>query len=281
VWLAAALFSTQTAFSHTDVEQQILDASKEIERSPADAKLYVRRGELFRVNGRWEAAIADLNKAEKLDPTIENIKYFKGKTYLESGKPEAALPHLEAFLQNQPKNPDGLRLRARALVKLGRVLEAAESFTRAIQSINEMQGAPQPDDYLERARALATAGDEHLPKAIQGLDEGIARLGNVAILQLEAMRYEIKRASYDAALQRLDLIAAQSRRKDPWLARRADILLQAGRNADALDTYIQTLEAIQSLPASRRATKASAELEAHVRASIEKLKSERGTDAHQ
>ena len=74
---------------------------------------------------------------------------------------------------------------------------------------------------------------------------------------------------YDAALARLERIAAQSPRKERWLARRGEILRQAGRTAESREAFGKALEAIQSLPSYHRSTKATVELENRVRAALE------------
>ena len=53
-----------------------------------------------------------------------------------------------------------------------------------------------------------------IDEALRGLDEGINQLGPVVTLQLLAIDLELRRKSYDAALTRLDLIAAESERKE-------------------------------------------------------------------
>jgi hypothetical protein len=91
--------------------------------------------------------------------------------------------------------------------------------------------------YIERAAAQAGAGGAGLEDAIRGLDTGIARLGPVVTLELAAADMEVLLGRYDAALSRIDRVAAQSGRKEPWLARTGAILEKAGRSEEALATY--------------------------------------------
>ena len=64
------------------------------------------------------------------------------------------------------------------------------------------------------------------------------------------------------------MVAAQSARKETWLARRADILARAGRTDQARSAYAAALTAIEALPAATRRTKAVAELEGRVRRAL-------------
>ena len=114
------------------------------------------------------------------------------------------------------------------------------------------------------------AAEEGVPvdEALRGLDEGLRRLGPLTTLQLFAIDFELANNRYEAALARLETITAQSPRKEPWLARRGEILEQAGRAAQARLAYEQALAAIESLPARHRTTEATAKLEAQIRAAL-------------
>ena len=94
------------------------------------------------------------------------------------------------------------------------------------------------------------------------------RLGPIVALQLFAIEIELAGKRYDAALARLETLAAQSPRKEAWLAHRGDILEQAGRAPEARLAYEQALAAIESLPARHRTTGATAKLEAEIRAAL-------------
>ena len=76
---------------------------------------------------------------------------------------------------------------------------------------------------------------------------------------------ELSRGRYERALERLERIAAQSPRKEPWLIRRGEILEQAGRTDEARAAYAGALEAIESLPSTRRWNRAAQRLEATAR----------------
>jgi len=84
-------------------------------------------------------------------------------------------------------------------------------------------------------------------------------------LQLPAIELELRRQNYDGALSRLDLIAAQSERKEAWLVRRGEILKLAGRDEEARAAFNAALVAIDSLPPARRQNKAVTALQVRAR----------------
>jgi predicted Zn-dependent protease len=212
----------------------------------------------------WDAALADLDQAATLDPHLSVVDLARGRTLLEANWPIFAKVALDRFLAKQPTHADGLVTRARVLVKLNQPVAAADDFTRAIANRPE----PEPYLFIERAQALVSIGDDKIDEALRGLEEGVKRLGPLVTLQLPAIELELKTKRYDAALARLETIAAQSPRKENWLARRAEILAQAGCPVEARAAQMAALAAIESLPPSRRQDKATLELEERLRTEL-------------
>lgn len=262
--LAAALLPWRVA-AHGDLHEQIQAVTEEIKKDPKNSELYFKRGELHRLHQEWDEAQADYDQALALNPGLTIIDFTRGRMFLEANWPHSAKISLDRFLRKQTNHVEGFIARARALVKLEKPLEAARDYTSAIRY------APtgRPELYIERAQALASAGEKHYQESLRGLDEGIAKLGPLVTLQLHAIDFELKRKSFDAALKRLDTIAAQSPRKETWLARRGEILQLAGRKEEARTAYEQALEALDSLPPSRRNVPAMAELKRRILAALE------------
>lgn len=262
--LASALLVSRPAAGHGDISHQIAALTRRIAREPANAGLHLARGELFRALEDHDAALRDYASAARLDPGMAAVDLCRGRLLLEAGRPEEARRFLERFLRRMPDHVEGRVTLARALVRLGHVRLAAESFTRAIAKAPR----PRPEYFLERARALAAEGDEHLESALRGLDEGIVALGPLLVLQLPAIEIELSRNRIDAALARLDTILLQAERKERWLTRRGEILERVGRCEEAREAYASALAALESLPPSRRGARAMRELEARLRAAI-------------
>lgn len=250
--------------AHGDLHDQIAALTKQIQTDPRNAELYLKRGQLHRAHGEWDPAMADFDQVATLDPRLTIVDLVRGKTLLDANWPVSAKVALDRFLAKQPKHADALATRARVLVKLNQPLAAAEDFTRAITHRPE----PEPDLFIERAQALAAAGDDKIDQALRGLDAGIKKLGPLVTLQFPAIELELKRKHYEAALARLETMAAQSPRKETWLARRAEILKLAGRLDEARAAQKAALAAIESLPPSRRQIKATLDLEARLRAEL-------------
>jgi tetratricopeptide (TPR) repeat protein len=267
--LLALGVSVSVLRAHQDIEIQIADVTRRIEAEPKNAELFVRLGELHRIHRDWSAAEKDYRRARKLEPELGDVDYFIGRMKLEAGLPKQAKKYLDRILAREPGHARALIARARVFAELGQPLDAAEEYTRGIAAYGETR--PDPSFYLERARLLEAAGPEQLESAIRGLDEGLERLGRPVTLQLYAIELEQKRGDADAALARLDRIAAGAGRQEPWLVRRGEILEQAGRVEEARAAYRAALAEIDKLPASRRGTRAASRLQAEAQAALERL----------
>lgn len=259
-WLV--LTTALPADAHEGLHEQIAEVSAKIKREPKNASLYLKRGELHRLHGSWQLALADYRRAEQLNPRLDEVKFGRGRMYFEAGRPGQAKVWLDRFLAARPDHVEALATRARVLVKLNRRLAAVNDYSQAIARL----ARPKPEYFIERAQALV--GEGRGDEALEGLDEGVKKLGPIVTLQVFAIELELSGKHYDAAISRLELIAAQSRRKESWLARRGEILLQAGRGDEAREAFKAALAAIESLPPYHRGTKATMELEGRVRAAM-------------
>lgn len=265
--LLLALFAPMRAGAHAELILQIEEVSKEIAKDPGNVELYLRRGSLRREHVEFELAHADFEKAYSLAPQLETIDLMRGRLFLDWGWPLSARACLDRFLAGHPKNVDGLVLRARALTRMSLRRAAVSDYDLALQLATE----PGPDLFVERAQLLMSEEREQWGEAVRGLDDGMRRLGPLVTLQLFAIDAELKLKNYDGALARVDKVAERSPRKETWLARRGEILVQAGRAAEARQAYESALAALQSLPPTRRNVPAMLELAKRIQRQIDTL----------
>jgi tetratricopeptide (TPR) repeat protein len=260
----AVLLAPAPVLAHGAFDARVAALSARIKEQPS-ADRYLERSVLYRGNGDLAAALADLEQAERLDPTRTDLGLHRGRLALDAGRPKEAVAPLQALLAETPNHPEANLALARALAELGQSRDAAAHYTRAIEA------APVaiPSHYLERADVLLVSGEPQV--ALNGLDEGLSRLGPVVALASRAIEIELAQGRVDAALVRLDRLASRASRQETWLARRAEILEDSGRRAEARAAYAEALSEIDRLPARRRATPAMAQLESRAREGVARL----------
>ncbi|HMF95666.1 MAG TPA: tetratricopeptide repeat protein [Vicinamibacterales bacterium] len=261
----ATLLGSGALVAHSELDEQIARLTAQIIRDPANADLLTRRAELYRIVRDYEKALGDLNRVRQLGSTNVDAELVRARVCLDTGNTGGAVEATTRVLSRQPQRIDAAILRGRARVRLGQIREAAADFTQALQQ------KPVPDFYIERARAIALLGTSGAEEAVRGLDDGIRRLGPIVTLELEAIKFELQMSRYDSALNRIDVLSAQTARKENWLARRGEILEAAGRLDDARRAYEAALAAARALPPWIRQNAASSALIERVRADVARL----------
>ena len=249
---------------HEGLDEQIAELTRRIVATPADTALYLRRSELHRLHRCPELALADVERAAKLDPDCAGLDLARGKALLDGGAPAEAEVALTRFLTLHGDDADGLLARARARVAGGKLAVADDDYARAIAALPE----PLPEHFAAHARVVAARGAEHWARALAILDAGQARIGINAALQAPAIELELVREQWDAAIARIDTLARQSERRETWLDQRGDVLARAGRREQAREAWRAALAALAQLPAKQRNTRAMLALQGSLDAKL-------------
>jgi predicted Zn-dependent protease len=125
-WLASAalvavavLVSPAPALAHGAYHARLAAVSARIEKQPC-ADHYLERSAQHREHGDLEAALADLEQAERLDPRRVDLGLHRGRLALAAGRPGEAVAPLEKLLAESPGHPEAHLALARALAELGR-----------------------------------------------------------------------------------------------------------------------------------------------------------------
>jgi tetratricopeptide (TPR) repeat protein len=245
------LLSARSLPAHPDGAEERATLDALIASTPDNADPYLRRAAHRADHREWAEAESDLQRAAQLEPESLKVRVVSGRIYLAAERLREARAQLDAAIALSPNEAEARVLRARVLARLGEIASAHTDYNLAIASLEE----PSPSLFLERA-ALPIAS----LAALRGLEEGIARLGPAAPLLERALTLELRLGRTDAALARLDALAANSERKENFLKRRGDLLSLAGRASEARAAYREALENLEALPAWLRDAPETAQL---------------------
>jgi tetratricopeptide (TPR) repeat protein len=243
------LFSIAVS-AHDGLHEQIVAVTEAIRKDANNAALYLKRAELYRLHAEWKNSERDFNRAEKLDAKLAVVNLGRGKLWLDAKQFSKAKSALEKFLAKEPKSFEGVLTMARICANLKQNAAAARYFTEAIA----LAPADSAEIYLERAETLASV--KKIDEALRGLDEGNEKFGNLVTLQTAAIDLEVKRRNFGAALLRLDKLTATMERKESFLLRRGEILLEAGKICDARTDFLVSKEAFGNLSSFRKNVRA-------------------------
>src|SRR2546425_7595530 len=103
------------------------------ERNPDSALLHLRTANAHRINRRYQEALAELKKAEALDPSVPSLYLELGLTYI--GLKDAA--DAQAAIEEEIRRHPGS---AEAHLTLGELLLLVRhNYPRALESIRRAQ----------------------------------------------------------------------------------------------------------------------------------------------
>jgi hypothetical protein len=192
----------RVALAHEEPAVPIDQLSQRIAADPADAMLWLARGEYRRIAGDFAGARADYDEAAKRAPSLPGLTLGRASLALDAGDPREARRLLDAALEQHPGDPNALLLRSRALIALRERQAAIADLSALIAAAPR----PDPDLCLERARLQVFAGDP--AGALGGLDEARAKLGAVPSLELYAIDLELAADRPVEARRRLEVLAS-------------------------------------------------------------------------
>jgi tetratricopeptide (TPR) repeat protein len=232
------------AYVGLDELTNALDA--EVALHPDDAELRLQRARVLLLTRQWRAALAELDAAASrgADPAV--VGTTRGRVLLEAGKARAARVELDRVLRRHPAAYDALFERGRACLALGDAQQAAADFGHALERLE----TPRPEHVMARRDALVALGRR--ADAVQALDEGMARIGHVASLELAAIDLESEMGLHASALRRIDRLLAAMPQNPAWVAVRAELLQRTGRADEARADYARALGMIDARPREER-----------------------------
>ncbi len=245
VWV---LFFVAPASAHEGLDPEIQEITEQLAKNPNDVDLLITRAWNYRKNGKFINALADIDRANRLDPGNQEILLERGLTLSALRRDVEAEVVLDRFLdEGAAKVSGGIAARIlgttsarisertsdknllltalveRAYVhsRMNKVDMAIEDFTSAITV------RPLTPLYLSRGKLQESLGQFDL--AANGYREGLARVGNALQLKKGLIRVSIKRQQFDYALKLVDQELARASVKTAWYLRRAEILDMMGQ----------------------------------------------------
>ena len=232
-----------------------------VARNPSDPALRLEQALAFEAAGRWEQALAALERALALGADPDEVSGLRARVLLAAGRADDAKRELDALIARRPDAPGPYYQRGLALVRLGRPAEAAVDLEKAIATLPRVT----PEDVFAWRDALLAAGKP--ADAVRALDRGMLRVGHVPSLELAAIDLDAALGRHADALGRIDRLIAQNPRNPAWIARRGELLERTGATSEARAAYTKALAMIEARPAARRSHR-TADLERRLRAAL-------------
>ena len=162
---ATALIALLYDWDYRQAEQE---SRKALTINPSYATAYSILGRTHAASGRFEDAIAELDRARQLDPLSSGISTALGAVYLQSRELARARDQYRSVLREEPKNTNALGGLAAVLIELGNAGEAIGELERAV--------ALNPDDTGNMADLARAYGLTKQTSKAAALIDGMLRL---------------------------------------------------------------------------------------------------------
>ena len=235
--LCLALLPANNTQAHGSLHDVIERKSRQIEQNPDDALALFERGMLYQKHGETGLALSDFHRALQLEPGYHVCHLPLSELYLKSGRVRKALYHIGLLIEKEPDNPFAYEARAAVYRAMGWKARAVADLRRVIALKND--DAIRPEDYIRLSDAVLKGSPSHYGEAIGVLEAGLRRLGNIISIQSRILELELESNRCAAALERIDRIMAPLKRKEKWLAKKAQILERNGQPEEAFEAYRQ------------------------------------------
>ena len=270
--LLALLVIALPVAAHDDLAERVSRLDAALAAHPDEPALWLQRASLRTAEGDAEGALADLERATGAGAEPGALQRARGMALLAADRTSDAAAALASALESRPDDAFTRAARARALETCGRGHDAAAEYARALSDAPDASAAP--DWVLGRARSLTSGSAPDFDAALRALEEGSILIGRVPAFEQAALGLELRAGRLEAALARLDRMAAAAPRPEGFLVQRGEILEAARRSHQARAAYAAALEAMEELSPQRRGTPAVTRLAQRARDGVARTQGE-------
>ena len=235
-----------TLLAHGGYHERIEYLTAAVTTDPSDPRVHFELANLHGQHGDLQLSLRELDRVDALAPQQFLTDLSRGEALFLAGKFAEAKEALDREIGSHPECARAYLLRARVEERLGHEAISLANYRQALQ----FTLAPDPDLVQEVATALATHDGEQ--EAAQVLATGIEKLGRVPALVLRAIDLEIASQHFDRALQLIEECRLTAPRPEPWMARRAGVLAQAGQMEESRAAWEALARHLDSLPDQER-----------------------------
>jgi len=240
-----ALLFLFIGLSHGDVDQRILEKTNQLALHPLDPQLHMERGELYLIHEEYQNALSDFSFC--VDHDFKNVRVYMGmsKSYLYLDNPNDALILVEKALTLDPYQLTTLELKATILSQLGRDCDAAITMELLLTTTTN----PSPILFLETSSYLESCNEPGSAlKAIQVLEDGINRLGEINVLQKRLVTLYMRSKQFDEAIRVQTSVIENSKLKIRPYFERAQMYVELQSEDLAKEDLTTALSLMDELP---------------------------------
>lgn len=247
-WFGVLMAVCKAALGHPEIDLQIQEASQQITQYPANADLYLKRGELYRRHSDLGLAREDLEKARTLEPSHRLLNWYEGRVALDARDFPVANQKFSLYIESEPAHAPVFYLRGMARDGLGQYLFAAEDYARSIG----LSKNPAPALFRSQALSLIAANDWQASGHI--INAGLSRYPREVSLLGIAVELSLIRQDTHQALAYFTRLPERLRSLPQWRFRKAVWHCVSGEQEAAADVFRSLVAPTEPQQVSRTGT---------------------------
>jgi tetratricopeptide (TPR) repeat protein len=248
--MCGVLLPSLPLFAHQDLLLQIGQLDGQISKEPQNTELLIRRGDLYRRHGDWDAAEIDFQRVRQLSSGHPSIDWYEGRLLVAAGQIEEGIVLLTRFLVQNNHHSGAYRVRAEGRWNLQQALLAAQDYQLAINNSER----PSPSLYRSLVLSLAAAGADHADEAIAAVNDGLSHFaGEISLLGLGADLSLSQKYTPQAQLY-MDKVPSRLGALPQWQFRQALLVCVRGDVEVASERFSSMLMELQGNGAQKAGT---------------------------
>jgi tetratricopeptide (TPR) repeat protein len=236
-------------FMHGDLDQRILEKTKEIELHPGEAHLYLDRGQLYMQHEDYARAKTDFSFC--MDHALINTDVLIGlsESLFCLNQPDSAFIYVEQALDIEPDHFSALELKSLILNRLERYCEAAHT----LQHLLSISTDPTPLLFLRASTYMSSCTEKGSDEiAVDIVKDGLNRLGEIHSLEKQLIcLYRQMNRNDEAILVQTSIIDQAELKVRPYYER-ANLYAEMKNTEKAKEDLVIAFYLLEQLPANKK-----------------------------
>lgn len=243
--MLAILLSALLFLPHGDLSVRIAEKTAAIKAEPNNWLLYMQRGELYAQHEQPDSALIDYQYAIENGFDSSTVYVLKAEAHLALNEVDEGLKSVSRFLKMEPAQLKGIHVRAQLFEAKNELDKAVEDFEYVIRNSE----SARPQDYVELSGLYLKRDSTDLENAIDVLNRGRKKLGNIISLEMKLYDLEKGRGNFQAAHLILNRMMEPLSRKERLMVEKAELFLLEKKHVEAAEALVEAENAIVALPA--------------------------------
>lgn len=241
-FLLLFLLYSPILMAHGDLHHRIQELTLQIQKTPNNPDLYLKRASLFSQHHEPKKSNKDLKKCLRLGMEAPQIDFNLAKNHYSLQRFKKSLRYIDEVLATDSLHLKALQLKGLVLLEQKQFIQAAHHFEKVINHTQETI----PENYLDAAFAWELAGATQKSKAI--LQRGLTDLGNLLIFHQKLVNLGLNTQNFEEAIAQQTKIIELSNRKEKAYYKRALIYLENKQKTKAITDLELALQLLEKLP---------------------------------